>query len=412
MKIAILTLGTRGDVQPYAVLGHALKQRGHDIVFSTAKNFEKLVTSYGLRFVPVEIDFQELIESDDAKKIMKNPFRMKKYLRDTIFPKMSDAFQTFYQLAQESDKVLFHIKTLCDYFADRFPGKMIRTDVIPAGEPTSAFPNPVFSALGLPSVMNRFTYRLTELGLRMWKKPILAIREKAGLSSMFIKPSLPSLYGISEHVLPKPHDYPSTSCFTGFWLDKSEQPLDDDLLQFLQSGEPPLLITFGSMPFENKVGLTNLIRSIVIQQKIRVLVIKGWGLNNTKELEDMEGVKVIHAAPHNVLLPYVKAVVHHGGVGTTAACLHAGKPMFICPILYPFGDQLFWGNIVHQNGWGVKPVPLKKITEKILNEKVQELLNTPNFYASTKEISRCLKEEDGIANAIQLIENDFSQSKT
>lgn len=412
MKIAILTLGTRGDVQPYAVLGHALKQRGHDVVLSTAKNFEKLVTSYGLRFVPVEIDFQELIESDEAKKIMKNPFRMKRYLRDTIFPKMSDAFQTFYQLAEENDKVVFHVKTLCDYFADRFPGKMIKADVVPVSEPTNTFPNPVFSALGLPAFMNKFTYRLTELGLKMWKKPILAIREKAGLSSAFIKPSLPSLYGISELVLPKPADYPSNSYFTGFWVDKSIEALDDDLLQFLQSGEPPLLITFGSMPFENKVGLKNLIRSIVNQQKIRVLVIKGWGLNNTNQLEDIEGVKVIHAAPYSSLLPYVKAVVHHGGVGTTAACLRAGKPMFICPILYPFGDQLFWGNIVHQNGWGVKPVPLKKINERILNKKVQELFNTPTLYASTEEIARRLKEEDGIANAVQFIENDFSQSKT
>lgn len=412
MKIAILTLGTRGDVQPYAVLGQALQERGHEVVLSTAKNFEKLVSSYGLRFVPVAIDFQELIESEEAKKIMKNPFRMKKYLRDTIFPKMSDAFQTFYQLAEENDKVLFHIKTLCDYFSDRFPGKMIRTDVIPAGEPTSAFPNPVFSSFGLPSVMNRLTYRLTELGLKMWKKPILAIREKAGLSSAFVKPSLPSLYGISEWVLPKPTDYPSNSYFTGFWFDKTPQALDDDLLQFLQSGEPPLLITFGSMPFENKIGLTNLIKTIVTQQKIRVLVIRGWGLNNTTELESIAGVKVIAAAPHSMLLPYVKAVVHHGGIGTTAACLYAGKPMFICPILYPFGDQLFWGNIVHQNGWGVKPVPLKKLTEKVLNEKVGELFNTSSLYAATEEIGRRLKEEDGIANAIHFIENGFFPSNT
>lgn len=408
MKIAILTLGTRGDVQPYAVLGKALQQRGHDVVLCTAKNFENLVTSYGLRFVPVAIDFQELIESDEAKKIMKNPFRMKKYLRDTIFPKMSDAFQTFYQLAEENDKVLFHVKTLCDYFADRFPGKMIKADVVPASEPTSAFPNPVFSALGLPAFMNKFTYRLTELGLKMWKKPILAIRERAGLSSEFIKPSLPSLYGISEYVLSKPKDYPTSSYFTGFWFDESQETLDDELLQFLQSGEPPLLITFGSMPFENKVGLLNLIKALVSQQKVRILVIKGWGLNNTTELESIDGVKVISAAPYSVLLPYVKAVIHHGGVGTTAACLYAGKPMFICPILYPFGDQLFWGNIVHQNGWGVKPVPLKKITEKILHKRVGELLNTSSFYTSTQKVSCRLKEEDGITKAIHFIENAFS----
>lgn len=404
MKIAIVTLGTRGDVQPFAVLGRALQDRGHEVVFSTARNFKSFIASYGLNFIPVDIDFQELVESEEAKKMMKNPFRMKKYLRDTIFPKMSDAFQTFYQLAEENDKVLFHIKTLCDYFADRFPGKMIRTDVIPAGEPTHAFPNPVFSALNLPGFMNRFTYKLTEWGLAMWKKPIFAIRERAGLSAVFVRPDLPSLYGISEYVLSKPADYPSNSYFSGFWFHHSAEVLDLPLVQFLQSGEAPLLVTFGSMPFQNKTGLVTLIKTIVNELRIRVLVIKGWGLSDTSEIETLPGVKVIAAAPYELLLPYVKAVVHHGGIGTTAACLSAGKPMFICPVLYPFGDQHFWGNIIYRKGWGVQPVPLKKITKKIFCKKVTELLHTASLYENTAAIADQLSKENGVANAISFIE--------
>ena len=75
MNIAILTLGTRGDVQPYAVLGQALKQRGHHVTLSTAKNFEALVKSYEIEFVPVDADFQAFLETDEGKKMMKNPFR-------------------------------------------------------------------------------------------------------------------------------------------------------------------------------------------------------------------------------------------------------------------------------------------------------------------------------------------------
>ena len=48
MKIALLTLGTRGDVQPFAVLGKALQQRGHKVTLSSAKNFASLADSYGL----------------------------------------------------------------------------------------------------------------------------------------------------------------------------------------------------------------------------------------------------------------------------------------------------------------------------------------------------------------------------
>lgn len=79
MKIAILTLGTRGDVQPYAVLGQALKQRGHKVILSTAKNFEQLVKSYGVDFLPVEADFQAVLDSKEGQKMMKgNPFAIKR----------------------------------------------------------------------------------------------------------------------------------------------------------------------------------------------------------------------------------------------------------------------------------------------------------------------------------------------
>lgn len=408
MKIAILTLGTRGDVQPFAVLGKALQERGHEVTLCTAKNFEGLSRTFSLRFVPVDIDFQELVESDEAKKIMKNPFRIKRYLKDTIFPKMSDAFQTFYQLAKEHDKVLFHIKTLADYFADAFPGKMIRADIIPAGEPTSGFPNPVFSAFNMPAFMNRFTYRLTELGIKMWKKPILDIQQRVGLKPNFIRPALPAIYGISQHVLAKPEDYPSNSYFTGFWTQETEGALDQGLLQFLQSGEPPLLITFGSMPFESKVSLSALIKTLIASSGIRILVIKGWGLSDTSAIETSANVKVIESAPYDLLLPLVKAVVHHGGIGTTAACLRAGKPMLICPVLYPFGDQHFWGTIIYKKGWGLKPIPLKKLTVKLFNDKVKILLNKPSLYKAAEEAGYLLRHEDGVANAIAIIENQIN----
>lgn len=81
MKIAILTLGTRGDVQPYAVLGQALQACGHEVTLCTAKNFETLVRSYGIDFAPVDADFQALLDSEEGKKMMKgNPLTIRKNL--------------------------------------------------------------------------------------------------------------------------------------------------------------------------------------------------------------------------------------------------------------------------------------------------------------------------------------------
>jgi sterol 3beta-glucosyltransferase len=256
MKISLLTLGTRGDVQPYAILGKALQNRGHEVVLSTGKNFEGLANEYGLKFRAVEADFQALINSEEGKAMMKNPFLARKHFTSIVQPMMVDAMKTFYEVSKESDCVLYHVKSLADFFADQFPEKMMRANVIPAIQPTREFPNPVFSALPLPKILNRFTYKLADLGLAMMNKTIREFRIAAGLGAKFPKKlDLPSIYCVSPRFLPKPNDFPSNSYFTGFWQGESSQALDADVVEFLSSGSWNLLVTFGSMPFETKFDL-------------------------------------------------------------------------------------------------------------------------------------------------------------
>jgi sterol 3beta-glucosyltransferase len=405
MKIAILTLGSRGDVQPYAVLGKALMQSGHDVTISTAKNFEKFIRSYEIPFVPVNADFQQLLISEEGKKIRKNPFMAKKLLARFVYPMMQDAFLKFYRLAQENDKVLFHVKTMADSFADQFPDKMIKADVVPAAEPTSFFPNPVFAALPLPRMMNRLTFTLTELGLRMWKKPVADFRRQVGLSERFVKPALPSIYGISEHFLAKPGDYPKDSHFTGFWSERSTAPLEPELSAFLSAGDSPLLITFGSMPFETRMDMAELISSIRSNLKLRIILVRGWAIFDERKFAADRGVLIIDGAPFESLFPLVKAIVHHGGIGTIASCLRAGKPFLSCPVLYPLGDQYFWGRIAEHKGLAVRPLPLKAATVSTMLKAITRLVNDSQLQRNAQLISADLALEDGVGEAIRLIES-------
>lgn len=414
MKIAILTLGTRGDVQPYAVLGKALKERGHEVVLSTAKNFQNLVESYKLDFVPVDLDFEELVNSKEAGDLMKNPLntiRSANNLKKMTAPLVQDALRTFYDLSKNSDKVLFHIKTMADSFADQFPEKMIIANVVPASQPTSAFPNPVVSALSLPSSLNRLTFKLTELGLRMWKKPIQEFRQSVGLPNKFRKPNLMSIYGISQLLLKKPDDFPPNSFFTGFWSTDSSSELSHDIAEFLVNGNPPLLITFGSMPFNKKINIPNLVNMISEELDTRIIVVKGWGISDAEEVNFNKGIKVVDSAPYDKLFPMVSAVIHHGGIGTIAACLKAGKPFLTCPVLHPLGDQFFLGKIAYDKGLAQYPLPFKKITPDKFLESVRGLLDNKELYVNAKLFAENLSIENGITNAIDIIEGKaFSQA--
>lgn len=210
---------------------------------------------------------------------------------------------------------------------------------------------------------------------------------------------MPYTYLWSPKLIPKPADWGPEIDVRGFvFLDlaSSFKP-PESLTEFLDAGEPPVYIGFGSIVLDDPDKFTSLIFEAVTKAGVRALVSKGWGGLGDEE-NTPENVYMLENTPHDWLFPRVSAVIHHGGAGTTAIGLKCGKPTMIVPF---FGDQPFWGAMVAKAGAGAQaPIPYKKLTVENFAESIKQCL-LPESKAAAKELAKSIAVEgDGASNAV------------
>ena len=204
----------------------------------------------------------------------------------------------------------------------------------------------------------------------------------------------------SPGLIPKPADWGPEIDIAGFvFLDlaSSFKP-PETLAKFLEAGEPPVYIGFGSIVVDDPDKFTSLIFEAVEKAGVRALVSKGWG-GLGDEGNTPNSIYMLENTPHDWLFPRVSAVVHHGGAGTTAIGLKCGKPTMIVPF---FGDQPFWGAMVARAGAGAhQATPYKKLTADVLAEGIRQCL-TPGAKEAAEMIANSIAEEgDGAKNAVE-----------
>lgn len=134
------------------------------------------------------------------------------------------------------------------------------------------------------------------------------------------------------------------------------------------------------------------------QFQVRSIIATGWGGLAVGDLP--ETIFKIDKTPHSWLFRHVSAVVHHGGAGTTAAGLRAGRPTIVCSFLI---DQPYWGERVYALGAGTKPIPQKQLTAEKLADAICEVTTSQTVRQNAETLGRKLCAEDGIANAIAII---------
>lgn len=211
---------------------------------------------------------------------------------------------------------------------------------------------------------------------------------------------MPYTYLWSPGLIPKPADWGPEIDIAGFvFLDlaSSFKP-PKTLVEFLDAGEPPVYIGFGSIVVDDPDKFTALIFKAVEKSGVRALVSKGWG-GLGDEGNTPQNIYMLENTPHDWLFPRVSAVVHHGGAGTTAIGLKCGKPTMIVPF---FGDQPFWGAMVANAGAGAQqPIPYKHLSIDALAEGIKQCLSPEAKVAAEKIAAAIAAEGDGARNAVR-----------
>lgn len=417
MHTLILSFGTRGDIQPYAALAGALARAGHDVTLAVPEGFADLVPHDG----PGRVTHRPA--GNEMLRLLREVMPRLRGGRDALTTlgimrsAMRELLAECRDAAREArpDVVVHHPKTLAGpHVAEALGVPSVLSLPLPYFTPTAAHPLPFFGAASFGPWGNRATYAFTRAAGVMYGRMIDDLRREVGLgrSRRLADPTRDPdgsaahvLYPYSRHVRPVPADYPDTAHVTGYWfLDgrpdggAGEAPVT--LRDFLAAGDPPVYVGFGSMGFgrgadERRAAVLAAVRA----HRVRAVVATGWGGIAPGPSAD-DDVLVIEGAPHDWLFERVRAVVHHGGAGSTAAGLRAGRPTLVVPFL---GDQPFWGGRVHAIGAGPRPLPAARLTRD-LTDRLGDLLGTPSYATRAAATGAAIRAEDGLGEAVSVLE--------
>lgn len=412
MRATILAPGSRGDVQPYIALGQALRQLGHDCSLVTTEDHEALVRGYGLGVAVLPINVAAELQRVETNRAVEGGG-------------VIASFRQFAAIARRASRSLVERGLEATRGADVLVTNFT-TAMVPAGlskklgvpvvqafnvplTPTSSFPGALFPGLDFAGPARRLSHHLTRAAL--WSTTRASAndvcRELLDAPAMPLLPGshpgvLPGrvLYGFSEAFLPRPPDWPAEVEVTGFWFVEEPDTFTPppELARFLEEGEAPVCVGFGSMSTEDPERVTALVLEAAKASGQRLVLLSGWA--GLKPGQLAREVIALPGVAHSWLYPRCRAVVHHGGAGTTAAAVRAGVPAVVVPF---HGDQPFWASRVHQLGLGPRPVPRRQLTAKRLAAAITEAASSAALQERAAAVGRVVREERGAERAAEAI---------
>jgi UDP:flavonoid glycosyltransferase YjiC (YdhE family) len=410
MRFTLAVHGTRGDVEPCAAIGRELLRRGHEVRMAVPPNLIQFVESAGVPgAVAYGPDSQKQLEADFFREFWKvqNPVTLVRKGMEYITEGWAEMSATLVSLAEGTDLILTGTtyQEVVANVAEYHGIPLAALHYFPARVNSSAVPIPA------PPPLIRSVWTAVEwLHWRMMKDAEDAQRRELGLPEATVRCARRIVEGgaleiqaFDEIFFPGlAAEWNGTRPFVGALTMELPTATDDEVASWIASGSPPIYFGFGSMPVESPAESVAMISAVCAELGERALISSGvWDLDDDAYGEH---VKLVGAVNHAAVFPACRAVVHHGGAGTTAAGMRAAVPTLI---LWVGADQPVWATQVKRLKVGTSRRFSTTTADRLLTA-LQSVL-APQFSVRAREVATQLtKPEASVGAAADLLEEKAS----
>ncbi|WP_059017477.1 glycosyltransferase [Mycobacterium sp. M26] len=423
MKFVLANWGTRGEVEPFAAIGRELVHRGHDVHMVVAPEMVSFAESAG----PAAVGYGPTLQSIDDphheywKLFFKQPWRLKELngllseLAEMLSRYRSDVREKLISAAAGADVLLtgMNYEDVAANVAEYCRTPLATLQIFPLRANGRLVPL-------LPGPLGRAVMAAFEWWEAHEKKPeIDAERRELGLPE--VSSRWPRRVAELEAMEIQAYD---SVCYPGLaeeWAAWNSQPIpqrpfvgaltmqlaaqdDEEIAAWIAGGKPPIFFSFGSMPVDSAADTLAMIARACASLGERALIGAGW--TDFSHVPHYDHVKVVGAMNYAKVFPACRAVVHHGGSGTTHAGLRAGRPTLI---LWMLPDQACWGGRVKDLKVGTSR-RFSATTEESLVSDLRKVLSPQCAIAAQELAARMTKPAESVAAAADLLEN-FAHSR-
>ena len=403
LRITCLTIGSRGDVQPYIALCKGLLADGHRPKIATHAEFEPWVRQHGIDFASVDGDPAELMRICVENGMFTYSFLKEASVKFRGW--IDELLTSAWKACQDTDLLIESPSAMAGiHIAEALKIPYFRAFTMPWTR-TRAYPH----AFAVPEhkmggAYNYVTYVMfdnvfwTAIAgqVNRWRKKELGLRS-TNLDKLHPN-KVPFLYNFSPSVVVPPLDYSDWIRVTGYWFldEAAEWEPPKELTNFIQKarsdGKKIVYIGFGSIVVSDPAALTKTVVESVLKADVRCILSKGWSdrLGNkdaiVPEVPLPPEILQIKSAPHDWLFKQIDAATHHGGAGTTGASLRAGLPTIIKPF---FGDQFFFGSRVEDLGVGIC---MKKLNVSVFSRALWEATHSERMIVKARVLGEQIRK--------------------